>query len=98
LPFVGQQHVEPVQPQVDLDEPGDVRVVVRHEDQVGPIPGRGGHGRPVARRAASRSARTAAAGSAAPYTAVPATKASAPASAACAMVSALIPPSTSMRT
>ena len=67
LAVAGVQHLEALQPQVDLDEPGDVLVVVDDEDQVGSVAGRLHRQAPAtARSARPRSRRTASAGSAAP--------------------------------
>ena len=70
LAVVRDLDVEALQPEVDLNEPGDVLVVVDHEDEV--FVARFGHGvSPSGGRGAAVStvlliARTAAAGSAAP--------------------------------
>src|SRR4051794_6318527 len=80
-----------VGPELGDGEGAHAEAEQHHQDHE-PLPGHQGQASTAQRR---RSSRTARAGSAAPNTAVPATKVSAPAPHASAMVSAVIPPSTS---
>src|SRR4030095_11304938 len=87
LAVVGRDHLEALQPEVDLDEPHDVAVVVGDQDHLV-------HPYTSPPSMSSRNALAAAAGSSAPKMAVPTTNTSAPASRHRGSVPALTPPST----
>src|SRR3954447_21723814 len=98
LPVMCDDDVEALEPEIYLDEPGDVDVVVDDEDRAHAGGSECHEAAAVACSALARRRRTASAGSSAPYTAEPATNTSAPASAQRAIVVSSTPPSTCTQT